>query len=55
MCEHVCVYGKGPKILNISFHASLAQILLVMQLFLRILSGMANSVDPDHIAPSGAV
>ena len=26
-----------------------------MQLFLKILSGMANSVDLDQIAPSGAV
>ena len=26
-----------------------------MQLFLKILSGMANSVDPDQTAPSGAV
>ena len=26
-----------------------------MQLFLKILSGMANGVDPDQTAPSGAV
>ena len=26
-----------------------------MQLFLKLLSGMANSVDPDQTAPSGAV
>ena len=26
-----------------------------MQLFLKILSIIANSVDPDHTAPSGAV
>ena len=26
-----------------------------MQLFLKILSEMANSVDPDQTAPSGAV
>ena len=26
-----------------------------VQLFLKILSGMANSVDPDQTAPSGAV
>ena len=26
-----------------------------MQLFLKILSGMENSVDPDQTAPSGAV
>ena len=28
---------------------------LVMQLFLKILCGMANSVDPDQTAPSGVV
>ena len=26
-----------------------------MQLFLKILSGTANSIDPDQTAPSGAV
>ena len=26
-----------------------------MQLYLQILSGLANSVDPDQTAPSGAV
>ena len=26
-----------------------------MQLFLKILTGMANSIDPDQTAPSGAV
>ena len=26
-----------------------------MQLFLKMLSGMTNSVDPDQTAPSGAV
>ena len=26
-----------------------------MQFFLKILGGMANSVDPDQTAPSGAV
>ena len=31
------------------------KILFCMQLFLKILSGMANSVDPDQTAPSGAV
>ena len=30
-------------------------ILLLMQLFLKILSEKANSVDPDQTAPSGAV
>ena len=26
-----------------------------MKLFLKVLSGMANSADPDQTAPSGAV
>ena len=30
-------------------------MLLFMQLFLKILSEKANSVDPDQTAPSGAV
>ena len=29
--------------------------MLLMDLFLKILSGMANSVDPDQTAPLGAV
>ena len=29
--------------------------MIFMQLFLKILSGVANSVDPDQSAPSGAV
>ena len=33
----------------------LVYILIFMQLFLKIFSGMANSVDPDQTAPSGAV
>ena len=48
-------YSKCPKISNTLFHTFLAQILLFMQLFLKIPSGMANSVDPDQTAPSGAV
>ena len=36
-------------------HTFFAQILLFIQLFLKILSGQANSVDPDQTAPSGAV
>ena len=46
---------KCPKISNTLFHTILAQILLFMQQFLNILSGMASSVDPDQTAPSGAV
>ena len=32
-----------------------AQIFHFMQLFPKILSGIANGVDPDQTAPSGAV
>ena len=48
------MYGKCPKISN-TFHTILAQALLFMHLLLKILNGMANSVDPDQTAPSGAV
>ena len=48
-------YSKCPKILNTLLQTFLAEILLFMQLFLKILSGMVNSVDPDQTAPSGAV
>ena len=46
------LYDKCPKILKTLFHTILS---LFMQLFLEILSGMANSVDPDQTAPSVAV
>ena len=48
------VYGKCPKISNTLFHTFLVYILLFLQLFLKILSGisgMANSVDLDQTAP----
>ena len=32
----------------LTFHTILAYILLFMQLFLKILSGIGNSVDPDQ-------
>ena len=48
-------YSKCSKISNILFHIILALIMFFMQLFLKILNGMANSVDPDQTAPSGAV
>ena len=47
--------GKCPKISNTLFHTFFAQISLFIQLFLKILSRKANSVDPDLTAPSGAV
>ena len=40
---------KCPKISNTSFHAFLSFFL--MQISLKLLSGMANSVDPDPTAP----
>ena len=48
-------YGKCPKISNILFHMFLAFSFLFIQLFIKILSGMVNSVDPDQTAPLGAV
>ena len=41
--------------MNTLFHTILALSLLSMPLLLKILCGMANSVDPDQTAPSGAV
>ena len=48
-------YDKCPKISDTLFYTILALASLFMQLFLKILSGMANSVDPNQTAPSGAV
>ena len=51
-----CGYGKCPEIPNTLFHTCfLPKFCFFMQLILKILSGMANSVDPDQTAPSGAV
>ena len=47
-------YGKYPKIQTL-YSILFAYILLFMQLFLKILSEMANSEDPDQTAPSGAI
>ena len=47
--------GKCPKISNTLIHNFFAHILLFVQPFPKIPSGMANSVDPDQTAPSGAV
>ena len=46
------MYGKCPEILTTDF---LASILLFMQLFLKILSEMANSADRDQNAPSSLI
>ena len=40
-------YGKCPKISNTLFLTILTLILLFTQLFLKTLSGMANSIDPN--------
>ena len=40
-----------PEILDTLFPTVLAKILLSIQLFLKILSQIANSVDPDQAAP----
>ena len=47
-------YGKCPKISNFVPYL-FCQHFAFTHLFLEILSGMANSVDPDQTAPSGAV
>ena len=47
--------GKCPNTLNTLFHTVCAYILLFMKLFLNMLNGMANSVDPSQTALSGAV
>ena len=39
--------------MNTLFHTFLTYSLLFMQLFLKIPSGMANSVAPDQTAPEG--
>ena len=48
-------YNKCRKILNTLFQTIWPKFCFFMQLFLKIFSGMANSVDPDQTAPSGAV
>ena len=43
------------KILITLYHTFLAKTLLFMQLFLKILSGMANNVDPYQTSSPGTV
>ena len=45
-----CLFYRCPKISNTLFHTFLACILFFMQLCLKLLSRMANSVDPDLTA-----
>ena len=44
-------YGKCPKNLNTIPYFLFCQHFAFMQMFLKIISGMANSVDPDQTAP----
>ena len=44
-------HSKCCKILNTLFHT----FHFFLQLFLKILSRIANSVDPDQLLPSGVV
>ena len=46
------IYCECPKISPTLFYTFLAKNLLFMQLFLKILIGMANSLDPDKTAPA---
>ena len=46
---NVLKFGTLYSILNVFWS------LFFMQLFLKILDGMTNSVDPDQAVPSGAV
>ena len=50
----VYVYSKCPKISNTLFHTILASMFF-MQLLLKIPGGMANRIDADQTASSGAV
>ena len=38
-------YGECLSILNTLFHTFLGHILLFMQLFVKVLRGMANNID----------
>ena len=48
-------YSKCPKISKTLFHTFFNYSLLFMPLFLKMLSGMVNSVVPDQTAPLGTV
>ena len=49
-----CLYGKCPKISKTLLNTFLLSLLFV-QLFLKNVSEMSNSVQPDQTAPSGTV
>ena len=48
-------YGKCPKISNTYFHAFWPKFYLFMQLFLKRLSRIVNSADPDQTVPDRTV
>ena len=48
-------YNKCPRISNILFHTFLPKFCFFFSCLLKILSKMANGVDPDQTNPSGAV
>ena len=51
---HLGIYGKYPKFSNTFFHIFFGVNFVFMQFFLKMLSKMANSIDPDQTDPSGA-
>ena len=42
--------SKCPEILNIYYGLNFVVVFFFMQLFLKVLSGMANNEDPDQTA-----
>ena len=54
-CKKIVIFTVNVLKFQTLFHTSFAYILLFILLFLKICSGMVNSVDPDQIAPEGAV
>ena len=52
---HQCLTLLSARDTIIAGYYSLTFLIAFMQLFLKLYSGMANSVDPDLTAPSGAV
>ena len=49
---HFDMYGKFPKISNTYCILFWPKFLFFVQLFLKVLSGMTNSADPDQTAPT---
>ena len=56
--NNICFHGEIRKISKFLTEKSIlskAMIFFFLHLFHKILSGMANRVDPDQIAPEGKV